>query len=188
MQKIQNHWLKKMTYANLGALELNKIVKMLKIPVNSCLHYISNQIFQYILKVLWIGIVLIEVILEFDLSEFVEVDILFCVFVPTPLVGGRNYILKWVFFVQSILADRYIHRREMWVVSLKSWSSIEFKIKKIFLFPFFSRSYRGLKFCVNTGYLFTFSVIFQIKMFSIKIEFQTSISCNKWNNFVFRVD
>ena len=33
--------------------------------------------------------------------------------VPTPLVGGRNYILKQVFFVQSILADRYIHRREM---------------------------------------------------------------------------
>ena len=58
--------------------------------------------------------------------------------VPIPLVGGgRNYILKWVFFVQSILADRYIHRREMWVVSLKSWSSIEFKIKKIFLIFFF---------------------------------------------------
>ena len=38
------------------------------------------------------------------------------VIVPTPLVGGgggRNYILKWVFLVQSILADRYIHRREM---------------------------------------------------------------------------
>ena len=27
------------------------------------------------------------------------------------LRGGRNYILKWVFFVQSILADRYIFRR-----------------------------------------------------------------------------
>ena len=33
--------------------------------------------------------------------------------VPTPLVGGRNYILKRVFFVQSILADRCIRRREM---------------------------------------------------------------------------
>ena len=30
-----------------------------------------------------------------------------------PTCGGRNYILKWVFFVQKILADRYIHRREM---------------------------------------------------------------------------
>ena len=33
--------------------------------------------------------------------------------VPTPLEGGGNYILKWVFFVQSILTDRYIHSREL---------------------------------------------------------------------------
>ena len=46
---------------------------------------------------------------------------------------GRNYILKWVFFVQTILADRYIHCREMWVVSIKISSSVEFEIKKIFL-------------------------------------------------------
>ena len=60
------------------------------------------------------------------------------------------------------------------MVSFQSWSIAEFKIKKIFLiFVFFSRSYRGLKFCVNTGYLFTFSVIFlQVKIFSIKIVFQ----------------
>ena len=52
--------------------------------------------------------------------------------------GRRNYILKWVFFVQSILADRYINRREIRVVSLKIWSSVQFKIKKIFLiFVFF---------------------------------------------------
>ena len=57
---------------------------------------------------------------------------------PTLFEGGRNYILKWFFFVQTILADRYIRRREMWVASLKSWSSVEFKIKKMFLiFVFF---------------------------------------------------
>ena len=45
-------------------------------------------------------------------------------------------------------------------------------------------SYRGLKFCVNTEYLFTFSLIFlQIMIFSIKIVFQTSISCQKMNQF-----
>ena len=27
--------------------------------------------------------------------------------------GGGNYILKWVFFVQSLLADRYVRRREI---------------------------------------------------------------------------
>ena len=96
------------------------------------------------------------------------------IIVPTPLVGGEElYTQTGIFFVQSILADRYICRREKWVVSLKSCSSVEFKIKKIFWFSFFSRSYRGLKFCVNTGYLFTFSVIFlKIKTFSIKTVFQ----------------
>ena len=49
-----------------------------------------------------------------------------------------NYILKWNFFVRTILADRFIHRTEMRVVSLKSLSSVEFKTKKIFLnFVFF---------------------------------------------------
>ena len=37
------------------------------------------------------------------------------------------------FFVQSILADRYIHRGETLVVSLKSLSSVDLQIEKIFL-------------------------------------------------------
>ena len=83
------------------------------------------------------------------------------IIVPTPtLVGRRNYILNWVFFVQSILADRYIHRRELWVVSLKSPASVEYGIKKIFQFSFFTGSYWGLKFCEHLTVLFTFSVVF----------------------------
>ena len=55
------------------------------------------------------------------------------VLVPTPLEGeGGNYILNWVSFVQSILADRYIHRRELRLVSLESLSSVEYGIKKVF--------------------------------------------------------
>ena len=70
--------------------------------------------------------------------------------VPTPLEGGgRNYILKWVFFVQSILADRYIHSRELRLVSLESLSSAEYGIKKIFLFSFLTGRYRGLNFREN---------------------------------------
>ena len=57
--------------------------------------------------------------------------------------GGRNYILKWVFFVQSIFADRYIHRRELRLVSLERSSSVEYRIKKIFLFSLSTGSYRG---------------------------------------------
>ena len=38
-------------------------------------------------------------------------------FAPNPLGGGEHYILKWVSFVLTILADRYINRREMWVES-----------------------------------------------------------------------
>ena len=62
--------------------------------------------------------------------------------------GGRNYILKRVFFVQSILADRYINRRELRLVSLESLSSVEYGIKKIFLFSFLTR-YRVLNFREN---------------------------------------
>ena len=51
--------------------------------------------------------------------------------VPT-LLRGRNYILKWVFFVPWIFADRYIHRRELRLVSLESSSSVEYEIKKVF--------------------------------------------------------
>ena len=47
---------------------------------------------------------------------------------------GEELYTKMVFFVQTISADRYIHRREMWVLSLKSSSSVEFEIKKIFVF------------------------------------------------------
>ena len=50
------------------------------------------------------------------------------------------------------------------MVSLKSSSSVEFEIEKIFLnFFLFSRSYRDLEFHVNTGCLIHFcsySVIF----------------------------
>ena len=66
--------------------------------------------------------------------------------VPTPLEGGgRNYILKWIFFVQSILAGRYIHRRELRLVSLESLSSVEYGIKKIFLIFFRDREISRFK-------------------------------------------
>ena len=54
-----------------------------------------------------------------------------------PSWGGRNYILKWVFFVPWIFAARYIHRRELRLVSLESSSSVEYGIKKIFFFVFY---------------------------------------------------
>ena len=52
------------------------------------------------------------------------------------------------FFVQS-LADRYIHRRELRLVSLESLSNVEYGIKKIFLFSFLTGRYRGLNFREN---------------------------------------
>ena len=35
-------------------------------------------------------------------------------------------------FCESYLTDQYIHRRELWVVSFKNPSSVEFENKKIF--------------------------------------------------------
>ena len=53
-------------------------------------------------------------------------------FVPT-LLRGEELYTQMVFFVQSSLADRYINRRELRLVSLESLSSVEYGIKKFFL-------------------------------------------------------
>ena len=77
-------------------------------------------------------------------SDFIDPHTI--IFVPTPLEGGggRNYILNWVFF-QSILADRYIHRRELRMVSLESLSSVEYGIQKIFSIFVFDREISRFK-------------------------------------------
>ena len=47
--------------------------------------------------------------------------------------GGEELHTQMGFFVQTFFADRYIHRRELWLVSLESLSSLEYGIDKIFL-------------------------------------------------------
>ena len=91
------------------------------------------------------------------------------IYCSAQIVGGGNIYSNGFFFVQTIFADRYIHCREIILVSLKSSSSVELEIQIFLNFVFFSRSYRGLKFCVNTIFgmiLFTFRGLFvQIKNF-----------------------
>ena len=45
---------------------------------------------------------------------------------------GEELYTQMGSFFQTILADRYIHRRELRPVSLESSSSVEYGIKKIF--------------------------------------------------------
>ena len=66
-------------------------------------------------------------------------------FVPTPLEGGGTIYSNGFFFVQSILTDRYIHRRELRLVPLESLSSVEYGIEKIFLNFVFHREISRLK-------------------------------------------
>ena len=58
------------------------------------------------------------------------------IFVPTHLEGGgeegEELYTQMHFFVQSVLAVRYIHRRELRLVSLESLSSVEYGNKKSF--------------------------------------------------------
>ena len=93
--------------------------------------------------------------------KFSDRSIAAVVFWSDPSWGGRNYILKRVFFVQLILADRYINRRELRLISLESLSSVEYRNKKIFLIFVFYRKLSRFKFresSVNSGeILFTFS-------------------------------
>ena len=61
---------------------------------------------------------------DYIISDFVAyVNALF--FVPTPLEGRGTIYSTGFFFAQSIFADRYIHRRELRLVSLESSSSVE---------------------------------------------------------------
>ena len=59
--------------------------------------------------------------------------------------GGEELYTQMSFFVQSILADRYIHRTELRLVSLESLSSVEYGIKKIFLIFVFDREISRFK-------------------------------------------
>ena len=104
-----------------------------------------------------------------------------------PTCWGRNYILKWVFFVQSILFDRYIHSKELWVVSLKSSSSVELETKNFFEFCFFRGVIEGWIFVWTTGYLAWFCSLlvqffFKLRPFN-KILIQNSVSRLKINQF-----
>ena len=60
-------------------------------------------------------------------------------FCSDPSWGGEELYTRMGFFVQSILADRYIHPRELRLVSLESLSSVEYGNKKIFLIFVFYR-------------------------------------------------
>ena len=62
-----------------------------------------------------------------------------------PLEEGGTIYSTGIFFVQSILADRYIHRRELRLVSLESLSSVEYGVKKIFLIFVFDREISRFK-------------------------------------------
>ena len=122
------------------------------------------------------------------LFECLVSNTFFQVIVPTPLEGGGNYILKWVFFVQTILAHRYIHRRELRLVSIESLSSVEYGIKKIFLFSFLTGSYRGLNFWekrVNSVDFYSHFSEFLNKISPILLKF-VKIFQESDNDFIFR--
>ena len=76
--------------------------------------------------------------------------------------GGEELYNQMGFFVQTVLADRYFHRREMWVVSLKSSHRVEFETKKdFFYFRFFEELSRIEILCehgIFSMILFTLSV------------------------------
>ena len=54
------------------------------------------------------------------------------VYLFRPFLRGEEVYTQMGFFVQTIFADRYIHRRELRLVLLGSSSSVEYGIKKIF--------------------------------------------------------
>ena len=70
-----------------------------------------------------------------------------------PHLWGEKLYTQMCFFVQTILADRYIHRREVRVASLKNSSSVKFEIKKIFSNFVFFEELSWFKVSCEHGYL-----------------------------------
>ena len=56
----------------------------------------------------------------------------FFIIVPTPLEGGGELYTQKCFFCSDNLADRYIQRRELRLVSLESLSREEYEKKTVF--------------------------------------------------------
>ena len=46
-------------------------------------------------------------------------------------IRGQELYTQKGFFIRRIFADRYIHRRELRLASLESWSSVEYELKNI---------------------------------------------------------
>ena len=59
--------------------------------------------------------------------------------------GGEELYTQMGFFVQTILADRYIHRTELRLVSFESLASVKYGIKNIFLILVFYRELSRFK-------------------------------------------
>ena len=92
-----------------------------------------------------------NIIAFFQKYEVMFLRILLCfwstnrnLIVPT-LLRGEELYTHMGFFVPWIFAARYIHRRELRLVSLESSSSIEYGIKKIFLIFVFYRELSRFK-------------------------------------------
>ena len=77
-------------------------------------------------------------------SVWISGDWAFPLIVPT-LLRGEELYTQMGFFVPWIFAARYIHRRELRLVSLESLSSVEYEIKKIFLIFVFYRELSRFK-------------------------------------------
>ena len=86
---------------------------------------------------------------------------------PTCWGGGRNHVINWVFCL--IIFGRLIKLLKRNVIGIiKKLVERRIWIQIGFLVSFFSRSYWGLKFCVNTGYLAWFCLLFYWLIFFSK--------------------
>ena len=86
------------------------------------------------------------------------------------LLRGRNYILNWVYFLLTILTDRYIHRRELWKVSFKSRPAKIMELKRFFLNFVFQRKLSKTNFCEYWDRLHCVNFIHIFWMFCINLD------------------
>ena len=117
-----------------------------------------------------------------NLGNFIILRDAVC-FIPNPLMGGVT-VYSSSFFCSENFGRWMSSQRNVSVIIEKLVQHRIQNLKDFFEFRFFSRSYRGLKFCVNTWYLAWFCCkLSSNKIFIIKILIQNYISRHKMNQF-----
>ena len=136
-------------YCLISAIRLKLQITQQQDNTKKTLNYLKT-IYSFLKsRNIWLVVLFDWLFCKFYKINFKHLILYFCwvtaCYCSDPLEGGGTIYSTGFFFVPWIFAARYIHRRELRLVSLESSSSVEYGIKKIFLIFDFYRELSRFK-------------------------------------------